>query len=72
MKTELVHKSKIQVGDCIIIDGIAKTVSRCDMNTGFMGVTIFEESFKIGTVQVERCLFPKWLNGEIIGYYSQV
>ena len=72
MKTELVHKSKIQVGDCIIIDGVEKTVSRGDIKTGFMGRTIFGCPFRSGIDMVERRLFPKWYRGEIIGYYSQV
>lgn len=72
MKTEFVHKSIIRVGDCIVVDGVMKTVSRGDIKTGFMGVTIFGDSLKMGTVLVERCLFPKWLHGEITGYHPQI
>lgn len=72
MKTEFVHRSMIQPGDCIVVDGAMKTVSKGGIRPGFMGVTIFGDSFKMGTVQVERCLFPKWLNGNIISYHAQI
>lgn len=72
MKTEFVHKSMIQPGDCIMVKGVPHTTGKNDFRTGFMGLTIFGDSYRMGMDKVERCLFPKWRNGEIIGYYAQI
>mgnify|MGYP003403861598 len=72
MKTDFVHKETIRIGDCIVVDGVMKTVSKGDIRSGFMGITIFGDSFKMGTVPVERCLFPKWFNGGITSYHAQI
>ena len=72
MKNEFVHISQIEIGDCIVVAGVMKTMSRGDIKSGFMGRTIFGDSFRLGADKVERCLFPKWFKGEITGYHPQI
>lgn len=72
MKTEFVHKSGIEAGDCIVVNGEMQTVCHSDIRNGFMGLTIFGESFGGSNGKVERCLFPKWNCGEVVGFRTQI
>lgn len=51
---EQVHISQIMAGDTVEIDGVAKTVSGNNIKRGFMGKTLFGDSFKMGTVPVKK------------------
>ncbi len=71
-KTEQVHISKISAGDTIIhVDGNIRTVCKNNLSIGFMGRSLFGDSYKSGHTLVTRVLFKKWLKGEFIGYVAQ-
>jgi hypothetical protein len=55
METEFVHISKIKHGDTILHYGEMKTVSRKYIKTGgFCGTAIYGDSYRSGTLPVER------------------
>ena len=59
MQAELVHISQINVGDVIEHNGVAKTVSGNNLKRSeFMGITIFGDSYKLGSQKVKRLM--KW------------
>lgn len=59
MQAELVHISQINVGDVIEHNGEAKTVSGNNLKRSeFMGITIFGDSYKLGSQKVKRLM--KW------------
>lgn len=51
---EEVHVSDIKVGDCIEHQGNLMTVCRNDIKKGFMGLTIFGDSYRLGRQYVIR------------------
>jgi hypothetical protein len=51
---EEVHVSDIKVGDCIEHQGRLMTVCRKDIKKGFMGLTIFGDSYRLGRQLVVR------------------
>jgi hypothetical protein len=51
---EEVHVSDIKVGDCIEHQGRLMTVCRKDIKKGFMGLTIFGNSYRLGRQLVVR------------------
>lgn len=56
---KLTHVNEIRVGDTIEIKGMPTTVSGTDLHRGgFMGTTIFGDSYELGTRLVKRCVFP--------------
>lgn len=65
-----VQASQIKAGDCINIEGVATTVSKSFIKYNpFSGITIYGEKFRNG---LDLILFPKYLKGELIGYFSQI
>lgn len=69
LHSELTHIDNIEIGDCIYIDGFWKTV--CKHNIGhdeILGKTLWGDSFKSGSVPVQRALFPKYYQGKFVGY----
>ena len=50
----LTHIDHIRPGDTVEIDGQLKTVSPGDIRTGFMGTTLFGDSYRLGTIPVKR------------------
>ena len=54
-KFDLVNVSEIVAGDTILhTDGMLRTVCKKDIKTGFMGVTLFGDSYRLGTILVKR------------------
>ena len=48
------HINLIQPGDTVEIDGQLKTVSRDVIGQGFMGKTLWGDSYRLGTQLVRR------------------
>lgn len=51
---EMVHVSDIKIGDCIEHHGKFMTVCRNDIKKGFMGITIFGDSYRLGRLPVVK------------------
>lgn len=51
---EMVHIRDIRPGDCVEHQGKLMTVGRHDLKTGFMGMTLFGDSYRLGTVAVVK------------------
>jgi len=57
MTKEKVHISLIREGDAVICsDGLARTVNKKDLKRGFMGITLWGDSYRLGTTLVERVI----------------
>ena len=55
---QTVHISTIQGGDTVRHNGIILTVCNADIKHGcFMGSTLFGDSYKLGTILVEKVTF---------------
>ena len=54
MKTEKKHISRIRVGDTILHNNIDMTVSSDNIKRGFCGITVFGDSYRLGTIPVLR------------------
>jgi hypothetical protein len=63
MKTEFVYITCINAGDTVLIDGIMKTVCKCDIKVGFMGRTLFGDSHRLGLDKIEKVTFKKFYKG---------
>ena len=46
------HISQINVGDIVIHNGEEKTIGKNDLKSGFMGITLFGGSYRLGTIPV--------------------
>jgi len=58
MQRQAVHIDDIRAGDTVEIDGVLKTVCPADIKTGgFMGTTLFGDSFRSGTMAVVKVTF---------------
>jgi hypothetical protein len=59
--TKFVHISTISNGDTVIHESKMRTVNAKDhiSRSEFMGVTLFGDSFKLGTVLIEKVV--KWI-----------
>lgn len=56
-KTEEVHISTIKNGDTIICsDGVVRTVSEKFIKRGFMGITLYGDSYNLGTIFIKKIL----------------
>lgn len=51
------HIDLIQPGDTVEIDGQLKTVSPSSIKRGFMGTTLWGDSYRLGTTPVQRVTF---------------
>ena len=51
------HIDLIRPGDTVLIDGHLKTVCSNDLKRGFVGTTLWGDSYKLGTVPVQRVTF---------------
>lgn len=57
-KTIQVHISQISVGDMINFEGKTRTVNKNHIKyDGFMGKTLFGDSFNLGYKKVEKVVF---------------
>ncbi|HEY8331540.1 MAG TPA: hypothetical protein VIO83_09470 [Pseudomonas sp.] len=58
--TEPVHISEIRAGDTVSHNGCLRTVGRSDIKRGgFMGTTLFGDSYRLGHTLVERVTFNR-------------
>lgn len=56
-KTKKVHISTIKHGDTILhSDGLITTVGRKNIKRGFCGITLFGDSYRMGTQLVTKIL----------------
>ena len=69
MKIELVAMSDLNHGDTVLVNGVMTTVSAKNdfKNCPFMGTTLFGMRFE----NVERVLFPTYLEGQFNGYVAR-
>jgi hypothetical protein len=57
---ESVHISDIRAGDLVEISGIVKTVGRNNLKSdGFMGLSLFGDTYRLGTAPVTRCRYER-------------
>ena len=52
MTTNQVHISTIKCGDTIVHDGLMRTVCDGNIKRGFCGITLFGDSYRMGTLMV--------------------
>lgn len=52
-----VHISEVIVGDSIVHQGVLQTVSANNIKSGFCGVTLFGDSYRLGTIPVLKAKF---------------
>lgn len=57
MTTTPTHISLIRPGDTVQVGGDLKTVSPGDIRKGFMGTTLWGDSYRLGTAPVQRVNF---------------
>ena len=58
-----VHISEIKAGDTIMFNGKQSTVCKNNIKKAdFLPMSIFGDSFRSGTILVEKVLFPRWRN----------
>ena len=56
-KIEEVHISNIKQGDTIICsDGVVRTVSKKFIKRGFMGITLYGDSYNLGTIPIKKLI----------------
>ena len=56
MKYEIkpTHISEIKQGDTVMIDGEMRTVGKNNIKSGFMGITLFGDSYRLGSQPVQK------------------
>lgn len=52
--TMAVHISRIRAGDTIIHNGELRTVCDSNIKSGFCGITIFGDSYRMATLPVQK------------------
>lgn len=56
-KIKEVHISAIKIGDIVYCpDGNIRTVGPHDLKNGFMGVTLWGDSYRLGTIPVKKVI----------------
>jgi hypothetical protein len=66
--TEQVHVALIRPGDAVLFDGKMRTVCRKDLHRDdLMGVTLWGDSFRLGTVPVLRAMMTRQEEGSAEG-----
>lgn len=56
---ERVHIRDIRPGDTVMHNGQLQTVCRSNIKRGFMGTTLFGDSYRLGLTPVERVTFNR-------------
>ena len=51
------HISTIKTGDSVIHNGNEMTVNNDNIKSGFMGTTLFGDSYRMGTIPVQVVVF---------------
>jgi hypothetical protein len=57
--TKRVHITDIRPGDTVSHNGHLRTVCRSDIKRGFMGTTLFGDSYRLGQLPVDRVTFNR-------------
>lgn len=57
--THPTHISLIRQGDTIEVNGTLHTVGKNDIKSGFMGLTLRGDSYRLGTVPVLRVVIER-------------
>ena len=63
------HINLIRPGDTIEVDGHLKTVSPGAIGKGFMGKTLWGDSYRLGTLLVRRAILKTACTGERDGLH---
>ena len=58
------HIDLIRPGDTVRVDGHLKTVSPGDIRKGYMGTTLWGDSYRLGTLPVKRAIIKTAHIGE--------
>ena len=58
------HIDLIRPGDTVLVDDHLKTVSPGDTKEGFMGTTLWGDSYRLGTLPVKRAIIKTAHIGE--------
>jgi uncharacterized radical SAM superfamily Fe-S cluster-containing enzyme len=70
MKYEIkpTHISDIKQGDTVMINGEMRTVGNNNIKNGFMGVTLFGDSYRLGREHVQKVVIFKAMpnNGWVV------
>lgn len=70
MKYEIkpTHIRKIKQGDTVMIDGEMRTVGKNNIKNGFMGITLFGDSYRFGREPVQKVVIFKAMqnNGWVV------
>ena len=67
MKTEIIptHIKQINIGDTVMVNGKIKTVSHTSFSgDGFMGLTLFGDSYHLGSKLVDKVIIYRKVSGE--------
>ena len=57
-KIKEVHISTIKVDEIVLCpDGIIRTVGPHNLKKGFMGVTLWGDSYRLGTIPVKKVIY---------------
>jgi hypothetical protein len=71
--TKKIKIFELRKGDTVLVDGEMQTVASHHLkNDPFFGPLFKGDSHRLTGGEIEIVLFPKWLQGELIGYYSQI
>jgi len=64
-----VHISEVRMNDTVLHNGDRRTVGKNDINHGgFMGSSLFGDSYRLGTKLVSLVMFPHFSKGKQIGW----
>ena len=58
------HINLIRPGDTVLVDGHLKTVSPGNIRKGYMGTTLWGDSYRLGTLPVKRAIIKTAHIGE--------
>lgn len=71
-KTKQIHISLLRHGDTIVLDDGAETVNGKNIKNGFTGYTYKGDPFYKTKGMIDVALFPKWSQGKVVGWYTQI
>ena len=63
MITKQIHIDEIKAGDTVKHNGKVLNVGQKDIKHGFMGTTLFGDSYRLGSIPVTKVLFPTTYKG---------
>jgi hypothetical protein len=54
---KIINIQEVQAGDTVEHNGQLKTVCQNNIHTGFIGITLFGDSYRMGTIPVKKVIF---------------